>query len=92
MNEALTQFQVQEAELQRRLAAIGLELRNRTVEGATEQFVSADIGEVRVWIYLDEACVIGGGIDRVFERWDYDSPEQLRDAFVEQVVGLFRRR
>jgi len=86
----LTGFQ---RETERRLAGalgrLGLVLADRILEGDIEPFVQASVGDVRIWIYSDEACVIGRGVDRVYERWDFASPEALATAFIEQVVSLF---
>lgn len=85
----LTEFQYEtERALNRRLEAIGFVLENRKVLGEKEQYIAGEIQDVKVWIYTDEACVIGRGVDRVFERWDFDSLEELQEAFIRQVLDL----
>jgi hypothetical protein len=32
--------------------------------------------------------VIGRGIDRVYEKWDFETEQKLKDAFIQQVVSM----
>ena len=89
MTPELTEFQkVTETVLQQRLHARGLVMSNRALSGAVEPFIVAEVEGVKIWIYANEACVVGRGVDRVFEVWDYDSPSKLREAFVNQILDL----
>lgn len=56
------------------------------VKGRKETYVEADIGDVKIWIYEDGACWQGHGRDRVFEAVDYDSQDQLQQAFIIEVA------
>lgn len=85
----LNEFQIAtERQLTDQLAAHGLMVVDRTVKGQSEAFIEGRVADVRFWIYLDEACIIGRGTDRVFERWDFDSPSDLRAAFIETMLRL----
>lgn len=90
IEQRLTDFQIATEELlAKRLREKGLSVSEREVEGRSEPFIRGTVGGVKVWIYADGACVIGRGVDRVLEKWDYSSPDELREAFVRQVTGLF---
>ena len=81
----LTRFQVQtESRLRAALARIRVRLENRLVEGERETFVRADVAgsPLRVFIYEDEAQLQGPGVDVRFEAADYDSSDQLAEAFI----------
>lgn len=85
----LTEFQrLTESELVGRLDEKGIALADRRVQGTSEVFVSAKAKDVDIWIYIDGACVIGRGVDRVFEKWDYGSLGELRRGFVDLVLEL----
>ena len=87
--QELTVFQREtERLLEERLMTLGVSLEGRAVSGQEEIFVEATVKDIRIWIYLDEACVIGRAVDRVFEKWDYSSPDELRQAFVNCVISL----
>jgi len=89
MTPGLTEFQTAtESLLRQRLDAHGLVMSNREVSGTAEPFIVASVRDVKIWIYVDEACVIGRGVDRVFEVWDYESPTELGEAFIKQVLDL----
>lgn len=73
-----------------RLQDIGLRIDQRSVGGEMEPYIECLIKDVRIWLYYDgEACIIGRGVDRVFEIYDYDSPEELRAAFLDKLLALF---
>ena len=85
----LSDFQiVTEAQLTDQLAAQGLAVVERQVKGESEVFIEGRVEDVRFWIYVDGACIIGRDVDRVFEKWDFDSPADLRTEFVGQLVRL----
>lgn len=71
-----------------RVAALGYELNDWLLTGETEIFIESEVNGVRLWIYEDEACIIGKGTERVFEKWDFDTQDELIAAFVEKVVAV----
>jgi hypothetical protein len=84
----LTMFQREcERELMERIGAYGYELRNRRLSGEAEIFIEGEVDGLQVWIYEDEACIIGRGTERVFEKWDFDTQHDLIAAFIEKVVS-----
>jgi hypothetical protein len=85
----LTDFQVEtERALEQSLEKVGVALEERKLRGETETYIEAKVHDLSVWIYTDEACVKGRGVDRVFEKWDFDSPQDLRRAFIKQVLDV----
>ena len=90
VTERLTDFQrLTEAELNNSLSELGLALVDRDIEGVSEPFITGRIRDVTVWIYVNGACVIGPGVDRVYEKWDFLSLEELRRAFIDKVRAQF---
>jgi hypothetical protein len=83
----LTPFQEKcGAELKRVLRDAGHEVRRwEIVKGQHETYIEADLGPVKIWIYTDGACWQGLGRDRVFETPDYDSLDELQQAFLAEV-------
>lgn len=87
--QAINEFQrTLETDLNALLARRGLYLVKRLVHQATqseEVFISASIAgtSLEVWIYEDEAQFFGDGSDCRFEAPDYDTPEDLKAAFLE---------
>jgi hypothetical protein len=90
---SLTEFQIEtERQLLTRLDEIRVKPGLRAMSGENEPHVELRIADVAVWIYPDPgASVIGRGVDRMIEKWDYDSPEQLRSDVIDTVVSLFGR-
>lgn len=95
----LTPFQRQcEAKLTAETAALGERLTDSDVYIGPSRMDDADvivdarIGELRVWIYKDEAFVEAPDGRRAFERPDYDSEQSLVDAFVRYVVTVLKAR
>jgi hypothetical protein len=87
--DKLTAFQREtERSLRQRLGAVGVSIADRKVLGEVEAYIEARVDDVRIWIYSDEACVIGRGIDRVYEKWDFETEQKLKDAFIQQVVSM----
>ena len=54
----------------------------REIDGLTEPYIRVVVGDLSLWIYVDGASIIGPGVDRVFERWDYASLDALEAAFL----------
>lgn len=59
--------------------------------GRQEATIEIEADGVRIWIYADGACVVGRGVDRVLEKWDYDSPAELLNEFLLLVRQAFQR-
>ncbi len=61
--------------------------------GPREYGIKVSVGEYESWIYPDGADVIGPGMDKRFEIYDFDSLDELKMAyleFVESIVGRLR--
>lgn len=87
----LTTFQVEtERALQEHLKPLGATVQDRKVVGDMEPFVESKVRDLAIWIYADEACVVGRGVERVFEKWDFDRPQDLQGAFIGLVLDLLR--
>jgi hypothetical protein len=85
----LTEFQiVTEKALEELLAEFNRTLEGRKVSGRTEMFIEGHVDDINIWIYTDGACLIGRGVDRVLEKWGYDSLGDLRVAFLDQLRAL----
>lgn len=90
--EHLSKFQREcELRLRQRLEEFGVELKQREV-WLSEPAIRAEFGDLHVWIYVDEAEIGGDGLDCRFEKYDYDTPSQLIEAFVDKVASLLRDR
>jgi hypothetical protein len=90
MSSRLSKEQVlTELQLLERMSASGATLHDRKIGGEQEPYIEGSIGNIQIWIYHDgEACVVGRGLDRVFELPDFNSVQDLRNAFVEVVAML----
>lgn len=88
----MSEFQIlTELELLTRLHEAGLTFDRRDFGDGSEPFVQGWVEDVQIWIYQDgEASLVGRGLDLMFEKWDYDSPEALRAALIEALMGLFK--
>lgn len=64
---------------------------HRSKQNPNEKFVSGQIAgtSIEVWIYEDEAQFRGNGIDRRYEHQDYNSPEEVTAAFLEDIKSHF---
>ena len=78
--------------LTKELAKAGRRLANRTVEYGEFGFIHSHIfgSTYEVWIYRDEAALGDGTQNMQWEAEDFDSPQDLIDNFVNQVVDQFR--
>lgn len=92
MTPELTDFQMgTERQLADRLKGRGIELSGRQVEGSTDPAIKGMVDGIRIWIYPEGACVIGRGTDRVFEKVDYSTLDELGSAFIEKVDEILNR-
>jgi len=88
--QRLTTFQEHtEAALVAALTAIDSSLVARRLEGVKEMFVRATLGgtDAQIFIYNDEAGLLGSDVDRRFEVPDYRDGGALTSAFVQAVVA-----
>jgi len=86
--ESLSKFQkLCERRLSELLSSSGKHLEGRKLEGEQETYITGKISgsDIQVWIYEDEAMFDGGGLDCRFEAPDFDSGEDLIDAFISQL-------
>ncbi len=59
------------------------------IEGGPNEFaVVARVGEHEFWIYPDGAGVWGGGIDKPFEIYDFNSLRHLQHDYIQFVEKL----
>ena len=93
--ESLSKFQeLCEYRLNELLSSNGKRLEDRKLDGEKEIYITGKISgsDIQVWIYEDEALFYGGGLDCRFEKPDYDSGEDLIDAFISQLSGELRQQ
>lgn len=89
---SLTGFQQMcEATLRQNLEPLGLKLENREVRWIGEPAIRGEVDRINIWIYVNEAEIGGGDVDCRFERYDYDTPSELINAFVTKVISLVQR-
>jgi hypothetical protein len=87
--EKLTDFQKNcERELRKQLGSLRVELKNREVHGAEDPAIRAEMDNLFIWIYADGAEIGGEGLNWRYERYDYDTLDQLCQAFVSKVSSL----
>jgi hypothetical protein len=90
MSAKLTKFQIQcEEKLNGVIDTHGLKLVDRKIEGNDESYIYGKIGSTpfEIFIYEDEAQ-IQGEIDERFELPDYESLDELEQAFLSKVKEL----
>ena len=90
----LTRFQVDtERAVRERLERVGLTIEDRkVVTGDGMPYLEGRIQDVTIWIYADKAALMGGGHDCFFLTRDFAGPEELRAAFISQIVWMFDRQ
>ena len=75
-------------ELKQVLRNLGREPRKwEVITGRTQTYIKADLVTIKVWIYTDGADWDGCGKEGVFEAPDFDSLDDLQQAFVKEVVA-----
>ena len=83
---ALTQFQTESASAIKAL----MEARGRQVEyrtgGKHETYLFVELPELTLWIYEDELEMKAGGLHRLLERPDFESPEEMRAYFLSEIA------
>jgi hypothetical protein len=90
----LSRFQeLTEAALAAALERIGLSLVARRLEGAHETFIRASVRDTdaEVFIYEDEAGLLGSNVDKRFEAPDYRDGDALASAFIQQTIDYAKR-
>ncbi len=79
----LTTFQIKcEDKAMELLSRHGIVLQNRNLGGESEIYIHARLKDTEIWIYEDEAMIYGNGKDIRFESPDYDTEDQLIEAFI----------
>jgi hypothetical protein len=87
----MTKFQRDcESGLKKLLESEGHYLADSKIEGQSETIITGLISgtQYKIFIYEDEACILGANTDFRFERPDYDSPEALQKALLKKVKIL----
>lgn len=90
----LSRFQEQtEASLVAALEGIGLSLAARRLEGVNEIFIRANVQDTdaEVFIYEDEAGLLGPNMDERFEAPDYRDGDALANAFIQHTIDYAKR-
>ena len=90
----LSAFQIScESALCAALAQHGSSLHDRVLGGEKETYITARFAgtDLSVYIYDDEASILGQGVDRRFEVPDFDTPEQLQTAFIAGCLEVLTR-
>ncbi len=81
--EKLTTFQTKcEDRAKEFLSQYGIALQNRNLGGESEIYIHARLKDTEIWIYEDEAMIYRDGKDIRFESPDYDTEDQLIEAFI----------
>ena len=89
MTAHLTPFQLRtELSLGELLDRRGVRPSGRKIEGQSAPCICVAVDSTTLWIYVDGASIIGPGVDRVFEKWDYASLDALQADFLECVGGV----
>jgi len=89
MERELTKFQTEcEKRLTAALAQVGRSLADRRVAGISETYITGSVQcrDITFWIYEDGADFKARDRHPTFERPDYDSLDDLADAFIQQLV------
>ncbi len=90
----LSAFQIAcETALRAALEQHGSSLLDRSIQGENETYITARLAgtEISVYIYDDEASILGPGVDRPFEVPDFDTPHELQTAFVTACLDVLAR-
>jgi len=91
----LTEFQNKcENKLVEALSVHEITLKGKSINGKKEAYIHAHISgsEIEVWIYEDEAMISGPKIDFRFESPDFDTDDELIDAFLRKAILLVTER
>ncbi len=86
--------------LMQRLKALGINIEKRIFSTIKDERWSADeeimiqasIGNIDFWIYDDGADIRTGQTSIIFESPDYDSEDDLINAFVEKIILLLGKK
>ncbi len=93
-NPELTEFQLKcERKLFDRLGAVGRTILDRTVVEGSETYITGTIQgtDISFWIYDDGADFKSCGRGPMFEKPDYESLDNLADAFVESIMKAMEK-
>ncbi len=86
----LTEFQKKcEKRLTEALSVHKKSLQGRSLDGKKETYIHAHISDsnIEVWIYEDEAMISGPSIDFRFESPDFDTDDELIEAFILNAIS-----
>jgi len=76
-------------QLIRLLSELRVKPDHMNISGVQEATLEMAADGVRIWVYPDGACLVGNGVDRVYEQWDYKDLAALRMAFLADVGMIF---
>lgn len=86
MTTGLSDFQRETlADLRNVLQESGRSVESESIAGNKEKYVTISFGGYRALLYLDGAELLGDGLDRRFEKYDFDSLEDLRLHFIQEL-------
>ena len=70
-----------------------MSLLARRLEGDSETFIRATVQntDAEVFIYEDEAGLVGANVDKRFEVPDYHNSDALAEAFIQQTIDYAQR-
>lgn len=72
------------------VSALGIPIADRKIAGVSERYIAGFFPgtELKIFIHVDGAEIMGRTVDERFEHPDYDSLGQLQHAFVVKAVVL----
>lgn len=86
MTAELSDFQRKAlADVRNVLHEVGRSAESESVLGNEEKYVAILFGGYQALIYVDGAELLCNGVDRRFEKYDFDSLDDLRLHFVREV-------
>ena len=94
-NQATTDFQERMVAAVEKLAVeVGANCERQLFRGKTENYyilgLVRDEVTLKVYVYLDEAGFCQGEDWNMYERWDFDSPEQLQRSVLSDLKDRLR--
>ena len=79
------------AAVEKLASGIGIAAKRQLIRGETEAYyilgLTREETRLKVYIYLDEAGFYQGEVWHMYERCDFDSPEQLQRSVLSDLKG-----
>jgi hypothetical protein len=76
------------ADVRNVLQEAGRSSESESMLGNEEKYMAIAFGGYKVLLYVDGAELLGNGLDRRFEKYDFDSLDDLRTHFIREVRQL----